>query len=357
MIGYIYCHTSPSNKKYIGQTTSSNPKYRWSGKNSYTSNRYFSAAINKYGWENFSHEILEQHEAESKESLMEKLNEREAFLITKYNTLAPNGYNILPGGHNASPSEETRMLLRKANLGKKLSQETKDKIAEASRNQEWTQERKDNISKALKGRDLGPEFSKKISEALKGNQNAKGHVLSDESKQKARETRKKNGTDRWTDKQHETIRKKREAGELTWKMSDEGRRKISEARKGIIFSEEHRKHISEAQKGKPKPGCKYKHTKEQAQKAWATRRANGKDNIHNKGKIAINNGNKVKYIGSDLEIPEGWKVGGLSPNHVKKFDKTWVNDGQYAYFIPNSELENYLSKGYILGKKGLKTKK
>ena len=104
MIGYIYCHTSPSNKKYIGQTTCSNPKYRWSGKNSYTSNRYFFAAINKYGWENFSHEILEQHEAESKELLIEKLNEREAFLIAKYNTLAPDGYNILPGGHNASPS-------------------------------------------------------------------------------------------------------------------------------------------------------------------------------------------------------------------------------------------------------------
>lgn len=327
MVGYLYYHLSPSGKYYIGQTFRKSVELRWrDGLSSYQHNKYLIAAIKKYGWENFKHEVIFTLESDDKEYIQDRLNQLEIEYIKKFNSLVPNGYNLHTGGRNLCERTHTPEVRAK-------------------------------ISAALKGREISPEQREHNRQLMYGNTRAKGHTMTEASKQKARETRKKNGTDVWTDKHHETIRKKQEAGELNWKMSDEGRRKISEARKGIIFSEEHRKHISEAQKGKPKPSSKYKHTKEQAQKAWATRRANGKDNIHNKGKIAINNGNKVKYISSDSEIPEGWKVGGLSPNHVKKFDKTWVNDGQYAYFIPNSELENYLSKGYILGKKGFKTKK
>lgn len=327
MVGYLYYHLSPSGKYYIGQTFRKSVELRWrDGLSSYQHNKYLIAAIKKYGWENFKHEVIFKLESDDKEYIQDRLNQLEIEYIEKFNSLVPNGYNIHTGGRNLCERMHSPECRAK-------------------------------ISKALKGRDRGPEFGKKISEALKGNQNAKGHVLTEESKEKARKTRKNNGTDKWTDKHHETVRKKQEAGELHWTLSEEAKANISNGRKGIIFSEEHRKHISEAQKGKPKPSSRYKHTKEQAQKAWETRRANGRDNTHNKGKIAINNGTKVKYISIDSDLPEGWQIGGLSMNHIKKFDKSWINDGQYAYFILNSELENYLSKGYILGKKGFKTKK
>ena len=51
----VYKHTSPSNKVYIGITI--NPKRRWN-KSHYKYNEHFNNAINKYGWDNFNHEIL-----------------------------------------------------------------------------------------------------------------------------------------------------------------------------------------------------------------------------------------------------------------------------------------------------------
>lgn len=52
---YIYVHTSPNGKKYIGKTKS--PEMRW-GSNKYKHNKEFTNDINKYGWENIKHEIL-----------------------------------------------------------------------------------------------------------------------------------------------------------------------------------------------------------------------------------------------------------------------------------------------------------
>ena len=53
----VYKHTSPSNKVYIG-ITSQEPERRWKNGNGYKKNLYFTKAIKKYGWDNFTHEIL-----------------------------------------------------------------------------------------------------------------------------------------------------------------------------------------------------------------------------------------------------------------------------------------------------------
>ena len=47
-------------------------------------------ALSKYKEENFSFTILEED--------IENYNEREAYWISYYNSISPNGYNILPGG-------------------------------------------------------------------------------------------------------------------------------------------------------------------------------------------------------------------------------------------------------------------
>ena len=54
---FVYKHTSPSNKVYIG-ITQLNPEYRWNNGKGYIKNQYFYRAIQKYGWDNFKHEIL-----------------------------------------------------------------------------------------------------------------------------------------------------------------------------------------------------------------------------------------------------------------------------------------------------------
>ena len=55
----IYCHTNKINgKKYIGQTHDYQKRCQPSN---YKGCTKFYYAILKYGWENFSHEILEQN--------------------------------------------------------------------------------------------------------------------------------------------------------------------------------------------------------------------------------------------------------------------------------------------------------
>lgn len=91
----VYSHTSPSNKKYIGITRQI-PTKRWANGNGYKNNKYFSKAIEKYGWNNIKHEIL--FEGLSHDEACNK----EIELIARYNTTNKDyGYNITKGGEGS----------------------------------------------------------------------------------------------------------------------------------------------------------------------------------------------------------------------------------------------------------------
>lgn len=89
MYGYIYITTNLINgKKYIGQhkSPSFDKSYKGSGK-------IIKYAFEKYGWDNFKTEILEECTSE------ESLNQRERFWIKEYNaTESPEFYNLSNGG-------------------------------------------------------------------------------------------------------------------------------------------------------------------------------------------------------------------------------------------------------------------
>lgn len=90
----VYKHTNNSNGKvYIG-ITSQEPEVRW-GENGegYLNNKHFSRSIDKYGWDNFSHEILEENLGEL------KARHEEMRLIKEYKSNDPDyGYNKSKGG-------------------------------------------------------------------------------------------------------------------------------------------------------------------------------------------------------------------------------------------------------------------
>jgi len=87
-MGYIYLTTNLiNNKKYVGMTTKMNPNYFGSGK-------LIRRAINKYGKENFTFEILEYADT------FEELCELERKYIKKYNAIEDdNFYNVHEGGN------------------------------------------------------------------------------------------------------------------------------------------------------------------------------------------------------------------------------------------------------------------
>jgi len=83
----VYIHTNLiNNKKYIG-ITCQKPIYRWGNNgNNYKHQPKFYHAIEKYGWNNFSHGVLFENLTES------EAREKEASLIDKFNSVK-DGYN------------------------------------------------------------------------------------------------------------------------------------------------------------------------------------------------------------------------------------------------------------------------
>ena len=92
----VYKHTNKHNgKSYIGISSQSiQHRSGYNGKN-YKRNKHFYAAIQKYGWSNFSHEILFD------ELSKENAEHKEIELIAKYKTNDFRyGYNLSSGGES-----------------------------------------------------------------------------------------------------------------------------------------------------------------------------------------------------------------------------------------------------------------
>lgn len=146
----VYCHTNKiNNKKYIG-ITKQIPKNRWgvNGKNYKKSNPYFYNAIEKYGWDNFEHEILFCNL--SKDDACQK----EIELIKEFKTQQKEfGYNIMDGGTAPSIPQEIRDKMSKAMMGNKngfghsCSEEKKEKISKAQKGKKLSEEHKNNLRK------------------------------------------------------------------------------------------------------------------------------------------------------------------------------------------------------------------
>lgn len=93
---FIYCHTAPNGKRYVGQTCQKLGA-RWKRGRGYRSNTYFAKAISKYGWESFNHDILCVVHSKRLADLFEK------HYIEQYDTFnQDHGYNLTKGGGGTS---------------------------------------------------------------------------------------------------------------------------------------------------------------------------------------------------------------------------------------------------------------
>lgn len=161
----VYRHTSPSDKVYIG-ITCQKPEKRWNNGNGYKDSLKFYNSIQKYGWDNFKHEIL-----------FSGLNEISAKMIEEdliyYYKKQNKSYNITDGGDGIK--------------GYKHSEETKKKIGENSREVMKNPDTRKKLSERMKINNpmKDPDIRRKMSNAKKGKpSNFKGKHHSEESKEK-----------------------------------------------------------------------------------------------------------------------------------------------------------------------------
>lgn len=125
----VYVHTNKiNNKKYVGITTK-DPKIRWlSNGNGYVKQKHFYSSIQKYGWDNFDHQIID---VQTKEEMFYL----EKYLIAFYNTTNKDyGYNKSIGGEtggNYGKNSGTKEYFKQR--AKEYYEKHKDEIKERSR--------------------------------------------------------------------------------------------------------------------------------------------------------------------------------------------------------------------------------
>ena len=159
----VYQHKNKINGKvYIG-ITSQKPEQRWGSQGcNYKSSPHFYSAIQKYGWDNFEHNIL------FTELTKEQACLKEQELIKEYNSMNREfGYNSTSGGDIFTMNEETKQKISQAmmgnqnNLGHPCSEEKKKKISNAQKGREFTEKHKQKLSEAAKNRHVPCSEDKK----------------------------------------------------------------------------------------------------------------------------------------------------------------------------------------------------
>lgn len=159
----VYIHTNIiNNKKYVG-ITSRNPKYRWYNGKGYNHNEYFTNAINKYGWDNFRHDILYTNLTEQEACL------KEQELIALYKSNQHNyGYNLESGGRYFKVNDLTKEKISKSLRGRVITNEIKQKISNSEKGKVVSKETRKKISETNKKRFKDPNERYKCGNSVRG---------------------------------------------------------------------------------------------------------------------------------------------------------------------------------------------
>jgi group I intron endonuclease len=200
IVGIYGLRNKINNKWYIGQSYDIESRWDLYKSKNCKNQRKLYHAIKKYGYENFDTLLLEECDA-----VGWIIDYREMYWIKLYNSVN-TGYNLQLGGSHGKHSEETKIKMSLAKLGKPrkpMSEEHKRKIGLAHLGQKRSMEARQNIS-------IGIKKSEKVKN--------KSH-MSDETRKKISESKK---------------------GKKRGPFSEEHRYKMSLAKMGRKFSEEHK---------------------------------------------------------------------------------------------------------------------
>lgn len=167
----VYRHTSPSGKVYIG-ITRINPVKRWENGHGYKNNPHFWNAIVKYGWDNFTHEILFSDLEEDEAKKIEK-----ELITYHHSNKFDYGYNRSGGGEPFFQCKHTESAKQK------MSNSHKGKYT--GENNPMFGKHNCGSANGMYGKHHSEEWRKKRSEQYSGKSHPRfGVILTDEEKHK-----------------------------------------------------------------------------------------------------------------------------------------------------------------------------
>lgn len=353
----VYKREAPDGRVYIGCTSQLLWVRAGSDGKGYQENTEFWKAIQKFGWENFKHEILLETEDR------ELASRTEVEYIKKYNSTDPRyGFNRRIQAYIADEDYSDRLgkAIKEATTDQSLKQrsESMKRYYANTTNREFHRKRTLRITNR-------PEVREKLIQAIKRN-NAKPEV-----RQKIRESVLRY----WTEE------RRREQSELSRQRlaPTEVRSRISEGTKRGLASPEVRKKMSDAQYEKwnnaefrerqvmaIRTACstsEYRqHVSEAGKIAQNRPEVKAKISAAFSGLVFINNGVKNKRV-KEAEVERyvatgDWVRGKLPTGPRGPIDKlknrTWIHKDGKAIMVPGVELQSYLADGWQKGRGKLK---
>jgi len=176
-----------NNKVYVGQTIRTLKQRMNEHRSDASLDKYgmpIHRAIKKYGWDNFVWEVV------YKGSDIDDLNQKEIDLITEYQCLTPNGYNVCEGGKSGGKrvfTEEHIENLRKGQQSRDKStwkphtEETKKKMSvvkKGIKREPFSDEWRVNMSKSMSG-EKNPMYNRNHTEETKQKMSGSNSSLSE----------------------------------------------------------------------------------------------------------------------------------------------------------------------------------
>lgn len=231
---FVYMFTFPNKKSYVGRTCDFSKRIRNHFKKS-SGCIYVRNCLLKYGLENTDITILK---TDLKGAYL--ANQWEKFFIRAFDTLAPRGLNLTPGGDGVCYTDEIRRKISEGLRGRKLSKDHRKKLSIAGKGRIKSAYTCRKLSEALTGRVRTEEHCQNISKSrlalnIRLTDAQKEHLrninlgkkMPPEAVRKAVETRIANGNHR---------------------HSEKTKKQISELKKGKPLSEEHKQSLRDGHK-------------------------------------------------------------------------------------------------------------
>jgi len=159
----LYVHVNKTNHKAYFGITSRSPKKRWANGNGYKQNAHFYSAIQKYGWDGFTHVVIRD------DLTKEEACEKERSYISEFDTANPvSGYNNDLGGiANGKMSEATKRKLSASHKALCSNPEVRALMSDSQKKRFSDPDERKRLSDAHRDYWMKPESHTKASEAQK----------------------------------------------------------------------------------------------------------------------------------------------------------------------------------------------